>query len=279
MIGLTIFTHSLRQVLGNIGMAVRVSGWLLLVWAVLGIALNYGAPDWLVLALQGVPVSPEDVPEIGAAGLLLFVVGIIAVVVLFCWGISVVAIAWHRYILLEEYPTGFIPYRSGFKIGRYFWVGVGISLLAALIVGFVTGILGMVFGPFFASSLASTATADSLSLLGSSLLIGLALGLIVAVIYLRMALTLPAIALDEGMTIGKAWEATSGYTPAIFVLALVLAFINVVVSLGLEMALGGAESDWFYMAVSGLYQWFFFMLNISVLSTLYGYIVQKREIF
>ena len=279
MIGLTIFTHSLRQVLGNVGMAVRISGWLALVYIAFLAAMLLWLPDWFLLAMQGVPVSPANEPDIGAGGLLLLVVGLIAGLVFFFWAITVVAIAWHRFILLEEFPSGFIPYRNNFRIGRYFWIGVGISVLAALVVGFVSGILGMVFGPFFLASVESFAQTSSLQFIGTTFLIGMVLGLIVAVLYLRMALILPAIALDDGMTIGQAWEATGGYTVAIFVLALVLAFINVVVSIGMEMAFGSAGGGWFYMAIAGLYQWFFFMLNVSVLSTLYGHIVQKREIF
>ena len=279
MIGLTIFSHSLRQVLGNLGMAVRISGWLALVFAVLGTAMFSFMPDWFILAMQGQPVSAADMSQISPSGMMLFLFGVIAAVVFFSWSVSLVAIAWHRFILLEEYPSGFIPYRRAFKIGRYFWVGVGISLLAALVVGLIGGILGLAFGPLFMNSLANATQGSSLQFIGASLLIGLILGVIVAVIYLRMALVLPAIALNENMTIGEAWGATGGYTGAILMLALVLATINVVVSILLEMVLGGNVDAWFSMAVSGLYQWFFFMLNISVLSTLYGHIVQKRDIF
>ena len=279
MQGLTIFSHALRQVLGNVGMAVRISGWLALLYAALFGVILFLSPDWFLLALQDTPVEPSQVPDMGAGGLMLLLAGVIGGLVFFCWAVTVIAIAWHRFILLEEYPRGIIPYRSDYKIARYFWIGIGISVLAALVVGFISGILGMVFGPFFMASIGGAGQTSGLQFIGATFLIGMVFGLVVAVLYLRMALILPAIALNEDMKIGEAWEATSGYTSAIFVLALVLAFINVVVSIVIEMALSGAVDDWFYLAVSSLYQWFFFMLNISVLSTLYGHIVQKREIY
>ncbi|HIP24355.1 MAG TPA: hypothetical protein EYG79_12295 [Rhodobacteraceae bacterium] len=206
-----------------------------------------------------------------SVGLVLLLI-LVATVFLF-WSVSLVAIVWHRYILLEEIPQGVIPYRADFRIGRYFWLGVGISLLAALVVGILSGILGMIFGPLFMNSMQGVASGAA----GVGFLMGLLVGTIVAVLYLRMALVLPAVALDDRLTIGQAWEQTSGHTGAIIGLALALAFVNMVVPMVINLAFG--ESVWINLAFMGLYQWFYFMLGISILSTLYGHIVQKREVY
>ena len=178
--------------------------------------------------------------------------------------------------MLEEIPQGIIPYRGDFRIGRYFWYGVGIYLIAGLMVAVVGGVLGVAFGGGAVSILSDASTGG---VIGGAFLIGLVLGVAVTVLYLRLALILPAVALDEGLTIREAWEASAGYTGAIIVLALVLTFLNIIVGTGLEMANGTVLPGWLYFVLSGGFNWFYFMLNISILSTLYGHIVQKREVY
>jgi len=262
---------------GNLGMAIKVSGWLVLLYVIgMGLML-WQMPDWMDAAMAQDPQRMMDAPGFSGQSVGLVFIIILVAAIFLLWSISLVAIVWHRYILLEEVPQGFIPYRSDFHVGRYFWYGVGISLLAVLAVGVVSTFLGMILGPFFMGSMQGLAEGQSSGVAGMAFLIGIVLGTIVAVLYLRMALILPAVALDEGLTLGQAWEKTSGYTGAILVLALALAFINAVVPVVIDLVFG--ELVWINMALVGLYQWFYFMLGISILSTLYGVIVQKREVY
>ncbi len=277
MNGLTILAHSIRQVTGNLGMAIKVSGWLVAIYAIAGAVMLNMAPDWLTAAIDQNAQGMTDATDLtgGSVGLVLLL--ILAATVFLLWSISLVAIVWHRYILLEEIPQGIIPYRSDLRIGRYFWYGVGISLIAVLVVSVLSGILGMIFGPFFMSSMQGLAEGQAAGFFGAAFFMGLVIGIIVLVLYLRMALILPAVALDEELTIGQAWEQTSGHTGAILGLALAMAFINAVVPMVISLAF--AELVWVNLVLVGLYHWFYFMLNISVLSTLYGHIVQKREVY
>jgi len=49
---------------------------------------------------------------------------------------------------------------------------------------------------------------------------------------------------------------------------------------GALSAVAGSNGASFLVTVLGLgFQWFYFMLNISVLSTLYGHIIEKREVY
>ena len=263
MNGLAIFSHSFRQVSGNLGMAIKVSGWLVAVVIILFTGLSQTG------TLAGLEVNGPNVGQMAIGGSLVILAG----AVFLFWGVSVVAIAWHRYILLEEIPRGVIPYRADFRVGRYFWYGVGISLLAVLAVAIVSGILGVVVGPFFMESMQEPTGGLSTG----AFVLGLFVGTIVVVLYLRMALVLPAVALEEGLTIGQAWATTSGHTAAIVVLALILSLINSVVPMVISIAM--ADLPLLNVVLNGLYQWFYFMLSISVLSTLYGHIVQKREVY
>jgi hypothetical protein len=50
-------------------------------------------------------------------------------------------------------------------------------------------------------------------------------------------------------------------------------------SIVLISAQGNVALSLFVSFASLAFQWFYFMLNISILSTLYGHIVQKREVY
>ena len=170
-------------------------------------------------------------------------------------------------------PQGIIPNRREFRIWRYFWYGVGIAFLAGLAVGIVVTILGAAFGPSLLNASANP------SVFVSTFVVGVIVVLVVSVLYLRMALILPAVALDEGLSLSQAWAASSGFSGAILVLALALAFLNVSVSMLLELVLVPVLPQLLSSGISLAFEWFYFMLNISILSTLYGHIVQKREVY
>ncbi|MBL4806610.1 MAG: hypothetical protein JKY31_04885 [Rhodobacteraceae bacterium] len=265
MLGIKIFLHSFRQVVGNLGMAIQVSGWFVL--CLVGAVLVF-----VTLAAAG-----------GGAALLAIIIGI-GLLIFIIWGMSLIAVVWHRYILLEEMPSGFIPYRRGLNVWRYFWVGLGLALLGALL-GFV---VALVLGAFI-----------TLDTVPKVITFALIVGGFVQVLMFRMALLLPAVAIDGRLTLPDALQKTRGFIGPI----LVLAIINILFNLGggylIDMAFGvptfeavianngftyGAqgtqvEGGIMHALVSAVFQWFVFMLSISILTTLYGHIVEKREIY
>ncbi len=276
MNGVTIFNHSARQVLGNLGMAFRVSGWFfgLLLLGLFG--LYQALPADFLAALR---LPPEQMAEAMAdAGvpfgfLLLATVGFIFLL----WSVSLIAIVWHRFILLEEVPQGFIPYRKEFGVGRYFWTGIGISLLAALVAMLIGGILLMILGPSIGASMQGGGQGGGAVLLG--MLGALATGIIVTVFYLRMALILPGIALDQGLTLAQSWEASKGFSGAIAMVAVMMTVLNIAMGFLLELFPQTGGAGLLRAGVQLGFNWFYFMLNISILSTLYGHILQKREVY
>ena len=273
MNGLAIFSHSLRQVTGNFGMAIKLSGWLVLIYAAAFGTLYLATPNLLSATLIQDPYGVQGAAATAGSDSVFFLLLFVLAAVFMFWGISVVAIAWHRYILLEEVPRGIIPYRKEFPVGRYFWYGVGVSLLAVLAVAIISAILGRAIGPYFLQVLQAPSGGASIG----AFLLGLFVGTIALMLYLRMALVLPAVALEGQLNIRQAWTTTSGHAAAIVVVALILALINVVVPPMINLVT--AALPLMNSALNGLYQWFYFMLNISVLSTLYGHIVQNREVY
>lgn len=264
MVGITIFLHSLRQVTGNIKMAIRVSWWLIAVLLV---------EAWFVLSGgSSIILGSEFFALLFAVANFIFII----------WSFSLIAVVWHRYILLEEIPKGIIPYQQGMNIWPYFWAGVVIALIM-LLVGFL---VALVLGVFFLAGATS------------GILIGLVVGFAMTLVFYRIALVLPAVALDKKIRIADAFDATRGFVmPITGLVGAAVAFnfatnyvLNKVFGLqsdtqlaimteqGLVFA-GGAENAMVYLVISGLLQWFVFMLNISILTTLYGYLVEKRKIF
>ncbi len=258
MNGYTIFTHSLRQVVGNIGMAVRVSWWF---WLMLVILLfGYGV-------LVGVSNSMFVAVILG-----------VALFVFILWGVSLIAVAWHRYILLEERPGGVTPYRPDLDVWGYFWNMLGIAIITIIIVLALSLLFALVMGGIdILQAISSTEPSFS------NILIQFLFTVISTVIYLRMALVLPGVALQAGMTLGHAWRESKPYTGSIIVLAITLALLNILAMAvlgGAMVAFADSPGAVFVVSLAVLaFQWFYFMLNISVLSTLFGHIVQKREVY
>ncbi len=269
MNGLTILSHSFRQIKGNLAEAVMVSAWLVAIYAAALAVLFRYMPEWLAAAIAQDPARMEAALDFTGKNVGMAAALLLLALVFMMWAASLVAITWHRYILLEEPPKGFLPSPSGFPIGKYAWRGIGITLLAALAAGLVGGALAMIIGP---SAFVASPTPAGLVM---ELLRQFIINIVMLVLYLRMALVLPSVALGAGLTIGEAWEKSTGYTGSIVGLA--VALINGVVPLLISLLFG--ELVWIEMALNGAFLWFYFMLNISVLSTLYGYIVQQREVY
>ncbi len=260
MNGLTIFSHSFRQVTGNLSTAIRVSGgfWVLMI----AIAFVVG----FVIALT-------------KSTFLGFVLGIAALVFL-VWGVSLVAVVWHRYVLLEEQPSGFLPSKPGLRIWPYFWYGVGIVIITFIVLAVLFFIATIFIEP---DTIYRAFNQQTLSLTPSDIALRFIVGLLSSLIYLRLALILPAVALDESLTLGDSWSETKHFNGAILTIAVLLSLLNGGMTMVFGMVMFSVQGSSALILIISLlnlvYQWFYFMLNISILSTLYGHIVQKREVY
>lgn len=242
MLGWQIFTHSVRLVWANRGVALKVSAVLYVISAVFQIWSQASVGD---------PATGAAIVE--GPGMVLLLVAALQLIISL-W----IAVAWHRYILLEEVPKGFVPQWHGGRMAAYF----GRSLLIGLIMG----------GVIFVS--------------GLPLLIGLAgavggpimvLGAIFAVfVFYRLCAILPSTAMGEPITMREAWVATEGNTGTIMVLVLcVIAGVMVLLIPGSLLALISPMLGVIYLLVA---QWFITMFGISIFTTFYGHFIEKREL-
>ena len=252
MKGVRILVHAVRQVAGSPIMALRVSA--------LPLALVAGviALLWSVLArtLTGSSGGSADVSfSTVLLGVLMFV--------LFAWVmIGWIAVRWHRYVLLEEGQSGWIPPWNGRLVVNY--------VLTSLLIGLIVGVGAVV------------ATTVPMMVAGSDgpwlALIPLIVQLVAIWIVLRLSISLPASAPGGGMRLGEAWArtkpaagATAVPTGLLFGLNLVRnALLSVAALAGLPIALAGI--------VSVPFDWALMMVSLAVLTTLHGHLVEGRPL-
>lgn len=258
-----IVEHSFRLLFRNLGDALKISvGPYLIAIVLSAIVLPVMAVplDTALLALR--EGGQHQVPG-GPLALLGFLLVILIILFVSGW----VAVSWHRFVLREEYPA-ILPSLSG----RPIWPYVGKTLLLAIVILIISIPLGLVMG-FAMVPFVRDPTSAGAQIMGFG--IGLILGTLLSWLWLRWGLILPSTAVERPMTMSESWNATKPLSGPIFTAVLILIALNLVVSLVVGMLLG----DNIVTAIIGLVvNWISLMIGISILTTLYGHIVEGRPI-
>lgn len=263
MEGVRILVHAVRQVTGNLAEALRIGLVLYLLsqaatFGVTYLALGDALAEWPrgQLAPADLYVEPEATPSVSAAGWLALVAAWVLSVAMACW----IAVRWHRFLLLEERPSGPIPPWSGGLVWAYAVRTVKIALVtAAATLGLLLALLVVAFRP--------EGVAVPLALVG-----GLLIMAVTIVLPLRIGLGLPAAALGGLMSTAESWRRTAPAWGAILVLAVLAALLDYLLSL--LAALPAALR----LPLSLVVDWFVLMVSVAVLTTLYGHLVEGRRL-
>ncbi len=254
MLGWQIFLHSVRMVFGNIKqvLQITVGPALIATIIIVGVFLALGIP------LEALEDNAGALPSGATAGsAFVFVVVLLAVMsVTMFW----IAVSWHRFILMEEYPTGILPTFRFDRIlayfGRFLMLGI-LMVIAYIPMGLVAAALG-----------------ESLAVLSTILVIVYTVFLVVC--FYRLSIILPAAAIGNPIPIGEAWNNTSGVSGAILLLLLVALLFQILVQLAFTLLA--------IIPVLGVLLTVFFgtlilpMINVSILTTMYGIFIEKREL-
>ena len=245
--GWAIFKKSITQIVYNLPDAFKISG-----------------PLWILIYLityairQSVPTQ-AGVPEMSPGlGLLIFLASIL-IICGFCW----VAILWHRFMLLNEGSDNLVGKWNGSRVWSYFkylfFIGLAVLVIAAI--------------PYFIIIFMLS------NVLINNPVFGLLFGIIVSVIFyylsLRFGLVLPSVALDKPVTLGTSFSNTDSNKGAILVASILLVGFTIVI--GQLLQLTGID-QYTLQLPSFIANWFFTMTGISILTTLYGYVVEKRKL-
>ena len=176
---------------------------------------------------------------------------------------SWIAVAWHRFILSEEIPSGYIPKFHGRRMMAYF----GQILLLGLLIGvLLTGLETILMFQF--DNLSETLT--------DIIFLGL-IGSLIGSVFFRFAAILPAAALGDWLGWGGAWRTTKGSTGSLVLVSLVLwgglMWAN-------EHVTDLISGNLFLLALWTIpFQWIFLMIHVSILTTLYGHYVETCELY
>lgn len=251
MKGWQIFTHSVRQVTGNIGPAFRISGVLYVVQIAVTLLLLRAMAPYGSAEAAGA-ASGAFVGKALVAGLIVIVTAL--------W----IAVAWHRYVLREEASKGPLPPFRGDRMLAY----LGMGLLVGLILIIPAMAAGAALGAL-AWSLAGPAN------LVVSLILQAVLQTLLGAFAFRLSTVLPGVALEPGHKIREGWDATAGEMGAFFALSFYCAVALLLIGL-ISLALqrfGLAGLGWEVVA-----QWTVTMVGVSILTTLYGHYIEKRPL-
>jgi hypothetical protein len=101
---------------------------------------------------------------------------------------------------------------------------------------------------------------------------------IILLITYRLAPLLPGAAIGKPVNVGEAWASTSGATGTILVLAVVSAIAAVVIDLPTELLQHLPAGTILVLIWVHITAWIKLMVGISILTTLYGVYVEKRDI-
>ncbi len=254
MLSWQILRHSMNMVFNNFGVALRIS--IPLIGAMVLTLLLFGRE--VVMGQTGLDMMNPQPYDAVNEGKVFLAAMIEAFAVL--W----VAVAWHRYILLEETPTGTLPAFNGSRMLSYFGHGL---LLAVVVIAVFAG-FGLVGGLIMATGSSILVVAG-----GAIMIVG---GLAVNVVAARLYVVLPAAAIGRSMKLSAAWEATKGYAGAIIAAYVFFILIAIVIGIivGLSTAFLGIVGMIFVIALNVILT----MIGISFLTTIYGVAIERREL-
>lgn len=240
-----IFTHSLRQVFGNLGTAVRVSLVPFVGLIVLALVLGGG----MMVSMMG-RMEQGMTGGVGSGAIVLMVL----LVVVYVGVVTMIAVNWHRFVLLNE-PVGWLPTVRTGRIIAYF----GTALLIGLITAVAAGLIVFV----------------SVSVGSIGWLIGIPLFVVFFALCFRLSAALPGVALGQGGGISGSIAATAGQTGTL--VALTLIYFGASILFGLVAGLLSLIPLIGFL-INIAFQWLAMMVALSILTTLYGHYVEKREL-
>ncbi|KIC10270.1 hypothetical protein RA19_11135 [Leisingera sp. ANG-M1] len=250
----SIFAHSLGMVIRNIKEAVQIA--LVPAAIAFGVLLALGATAGLSFSAFSDQAAMEQmlVENSGsfAGGILVFW---LLIMVTMLW----IVVSWHRFVLLEEYPSGWVPAFRFDRMLSYFGHG-----LLMLLVAFA------IMVPIMLLIMTVSAVAPAVSII---VMVVAYLALLVAMY--RLVPVLPAAAIGKPLKLTEAWNATAGANGTIIALFLIMVAFQILIQLAAAVVLMipviGAIIVFAAMLILSL-------VSASVLTTFYGHYVEGRPI-
>lgn len=251
MLWVRVIKHSFLQVSQNFVAALKVSVVLWVVCATIS-----------AMAVQWILIGGYD------SGVILYMREFLWLITVFQVMISVlIAVSWHRFVLNNERPTSWLPKMPLGLTAKYIWKMILIALL--LMVLLIPVIFVYVFG--FTNININDIPRFAFNLINVMAFLVMVIG---SYLFLRLSVLLPAAAMRRAMKIGEAWSATSSLGMGLWIIAFIIAVLHNILQAG---------AIWLYSITGGniiwsVVGWFALMIGVSLVTTIYGYCVEKREL-
>ncbi|MEM8632712.1 MAG: hypothetical protein AAGF74_15890 [Pseudomonadota bacterium] len=254
LLGWRIFVHAVRIVVMNIGPALRIS--VVPYVVVFGLAFYVSTRVAPGLFPPGATEAQGTIFLPDAPAFLLVPVIFVAFATVYLW----VVIGWHRFILLDEQPGAVTPKWHGTRMLSYLWAVV--RLVFAMLVLSIPALFVM-----FGLSVSDSALVMTVG----AFIVQLALSAAV----MLFSLILPAAAIGHPMGLTH----SSGYTwPVKGAILTVAVLVNLVALIPSVLLLTPLAPVLNTVAYQVIVSWFGLMFGISVLTTLYGVLVENRDL-
>jgi hypothetical protein len=258
--------HIFSSTFNNLGFALRAQWpWMVIVACVFAFT-GAVAPEFFDQDTKQLEtffeIHPERAGMFFLAMLLCVIVGMLA--------FSSCAVAWHRYVLLDEVPKGLAKLRVDGTVWRYLGNLILISLILLLVIIPLALMSAILFelGTVF------------------SIIVFLAYSIVVVMpILYRLSIKLPAIALGRhDFKMRDALSATSDNWWQIIGVGLVVSILSWVSGVVLKLfskffvaVLGDVAAFWPDLVAQTGINWVITIMGITLLTSLYGFFVEKRE--
>lgn len=247
-----ILSHAWRMIIGNLDTVLRLA---LVPWLI----VTFGEAVVSVFFTGQLMIEPgSQRPELMNEPNFILVSGLygLSAGILTLW----IVVGWHRFILLEEQPVGMFPRWNGKRMLSYLGHGILVGLACAVPV-----ILAMIV---------------MMVLLGTEptgiqeLLMQAVLTFVIMYFSLRVSLILPACAIGEHVPMRESWRLTGTIQGAILGVSAIIMVIALVPWVMIAFFGTGLIMFLIYSVLSGVLS----LLGVSVLTTLYGILVEKRAL-
>ena len=263
LVGFRIVFYSIRQLLGNGSAALRI---FLLPTMLTFAFINY-------FQLNCIFSGPAIDQAIRGGYFPWFATTALFVVseLLFLW----CAVAWHRFVLLNEAPSlPLLPLRVGRAMAyfrRSLW-----TLLLALVPFLVLGVIaGLIFAVLGRQAFAPASKVYHPTIFTA--LSTFAIDCLVGAVFLRVLTSLPAAALGVPGSVKETWAATRSQLPTLLIISGSLLLFKHVTTWLMQAASVGTETA-SGAAIRVTVYWVTWMFGLSLLTTLYGYYIEKRPL-
>lgn len=270
---LQIVLHTFRIIFGNFGQALRVSvgPYLILFSMGVGLALAVEFPIFVGDRIINDALFPSE------AWILLPVI----LLPLFLFVVAWVAVSWHRFILLEEYASVLPAVR-----GRPIWSYAGKSILLGIAIAVMAWPVTMIVSGFLARD-AQNIFADGATIAAGGrasipltfqvrwMIVNTLVTIPFAYIGLRWGIALVGTALGQPLGFFEAWEKSKPIAGVLFGVVVILLAANLAFQLILVAVWGVPILE---TLVDLAMSWLAMMLGVSILTTLYGHVVEGRPL-